>query len=181
MGNRIKELRDARGWTQEMLAERMGTSQQHLGRLERETRRLNTDWLERAARALEVRIEDLLDTDDEDGPDVSAVADDATLTPIARALGTKSVCLFRVDTDVVVDSGVLQDSIIPVDKSPDAITEAKTGDVVLVAAGLEDKRLLLRVLVRPSLVTTNRPGVNTCFRLDNPSIGAEIAGVVMRD
>lgn len=60
--NRIAELRQARGWSQEELAKQAGTTNQQIGRLEAGTRRLTVGWMERLARPLGVAPQDLLDT-----------------------------------------------------------------------------------------------------------------------
>jgi len=52
MENRIKELRRARGLTLQALAEKAGTTNQQISRLERGDRRLTTDWMERLGNAL---------------------------------------------------------------------------------------------------------------------------------
>lgn len=52
--NRIAELRKAKGMTQEQLANAVGTTVNALGKLERGARRLNQDWIDRIAAALEV-------------------------------------------------------------------------------------------------------------------------------
>mgnify|MGYP003394607186 CR=1 FL=1 len=57
----LKELRAARGWSQEELASRAGTSNQMIGMLERNERRMSTHWMERLAAALECHPLDLLD------------------------------------------------------------------------------------------------------------------------
>ena len=54
MANRIKELREARGMTQEGLADAVGTSFQQISRLENGTRRLTVEWMRRIAGALAV-------------------------------------------------------------------------------------------------------------------------------
>lgn len=182
MGNRIEELRSARGWTQEQLAERMGTSQQQVGRLEKAQRRLNTDWLEKAAEALEVRIEDLFEQKDRSAliDDVSPV-DDETMGSIAQALAKRGLRVYRVDADSVAESGINKGTLVTVDETPQAIDLAQTGDIVAVKAGLGEKRTLLRVLIRPSLVTTNRADRNSIFRIDNPAMDARLVGVVVRE
>lgn len=50
--NNIADLRKAKGWTQEQLAEAIGTTINNLGKLERGARRLNQDWIDRIAAAL---------------------------------------------------------------------------------------------------------------------------------
>ena len=59
--NYIRELRDARGWSQEELAGRTGTTNQQIGRLELGQRRLTAEWMYRLADALECHPTDLLD------------------------------------------------------------------------------------------------------------------------
>ena len=58
--NRIAELRQARGLSQEDLAKRAGTTNQQVGRLEAGTRRLTVEWMGRIARALGVAPAELL-------------------------------------------------------------------------------------------------------------------------
>lgn len=58
--NRIRELREARGLTQEELAAEAGTTSQQIGRLERGARSLRQDWMERIAAVLGVTPAELL-------------------------------------------------------------------------------------------------------------------------
>ena len=60
LSNRIRELRRSAGLSQEALAEKVGTTNQHIGRLESGKRRLSTDWMERIASALQCDPSDLL-------------------------------------------------------------------------------------------------------------------------
>src|SRR5690606_38519983 len=52
--NNIADIRKAKGWTQQQLADAIGTTINTLGKLERGTRRLNQDWVDRIAVALDV-------------------------------------------------------------------------------------------------------------------------------
>ncbi len=61
MSNRIKELREDRGWSQEDLAHRAGTTNQQISNLENGKRRLTQDWMKRLADALECHPLDILD------------------------------------------------------------------------------------------------------------------------
>lgn len=63
MALRIKQLREERGWTQEVLAARSGMSRSQLAMIERETRPANTIRLNAIAAALGVAPEDLFETD----------------------------------------------------------------------------------------------------------------------
>lgn len=51
--NRIRELREARGFTLEELAGRVGTTNQQISHLELGKRQLTVDWLRRLAVALD--------------------------------------------------------------------------------------------------------------------------------
>lgn len=58
--NRIAELRQARGWSQEELASRIGCTKSQLSRLENGQRGLSREWQGRLSAALDVAPEDLL-------------------------------------------------------------------------------------------------------------------------
>lgn len=58
--NRIREMREKRGLSQEALARACNTTNQEIGMLERSERRLTVDWMADIARALDVRMRDLL-------------------------------------------------------------------------------------------------------------------------
>lgn len=60
MFNRIKELRESAGLTQQQLATRAGTSQPQIDRLEKSSRKLTQDWMNRLSRALGCEPQDLL-------------------------------------------------------------------------------------------------------------------------
>lgn len=62
-GNRIRELRVAAGLHAHELADRIGTTQSTISRLEAGTRGLTIDWLYRIALGLGVRAADLLDNE----------------------------------------------------------------------------------------------------------------------
>lgn len=61
MKNNLKQLRERAGLSQEALASAMGTTRNQLTKLEAGTRRLSDVWIERAARALNVRKGELVD------------------------------------------------------------------------------------------------------------------------
>lgn len=60
-GDRIKALREKRGWTQQQLADRIGVARVTVARVERALARPSLDLLERLARALRVKLTDLLE------------------------------------------------------------------------------------------------------------------------
>lgn len=61
MGNKLKSLRDERGWTHEEAATAMGVSRSQFIKLERGERRLTVDYINRAAAAFGVRPADVID------------------------------------------------------------------------------------------------------------------------
>jgi transcriptional regulator with XRE-family HTH domain len=60
IGRRLKRLREARGFTQEALAEKVGTSRVTIARIETRNRRPSIPMLQKLARALGVEVEDML-------------------------------------------------------------------------------------------------------------------------
>lgn len=81
MKNRIKQLREAKGWSAERLAEEAGTSQQQIDRLEKGQRRMTTEWIHRISLALGCDGSDLI-------PEL--VAKDETWIKELRALGEEA-------------------------------------------------------------------------------------------
>jgi transcriptional regulator with XRE-family HTH domain len=63
VGRKIKELRQEKGWSQQLLADHAELERAHLSRLEEGKREPGLRVLERIARALEVEIEDLVRRD----------------------------------------------------------------------------------------------------------------------
>lgn len=64
MGLRIKELRQAKGLSQQLLAEMAGVSRSQLSEIENERKPANTLRLAAIARALDTTVEDLFDYGD---------------------------------------------------------------------------------------------------------------------
>lgn len=60
MRNRVKELRKAKGWSLARLGERIGANRSQVWKLENGRTRLNTDWMAKIAKALDVQPADLL-------------------------------------------------------------------------------------------------------------------------
>lgn len=64
IGFRIKNLRKQRNWTQEELAERSGVNISYLGTVERGTRNVSADTLDRIISSLEISVSDFFNMDD---------------------------------------------------------------------------------------------------------------------
>lgn len=58
-GRRVRELRDARGWSQEELADQAGLHRTYISAVERAVRNPTLTVIERIAKALKVRIAEL--------------------------------------------------------------------------------------------------------------------------
>lgn len=63
MKNNIRDIRKAKGLSAQKLAERIGTTQQQVTRLERGDRRLSDVWMEKLAKALKCKPSDLINED----------------------------------------------------------------------------------------------------------------------
>jgi transcriptional regulator with XRE-family HTH domain len=61
LAERVKRYRTARGWSQEELAERANLHRTFVSQIERATKKSTIVTVDRIAKALEVRIGDLLD------------------------------------------------------------------------------------------------------------------------
>ncbi len=59
-GMRLKRLRENQGWTQQVLAEKVGVARVTIARIEIGNRRPSLELLERLAKALRVKAGDLL-------------------------------------------------------------------------------------------------------------------------
>ncbi len=81
--NRIRELRDAKGFTLTELADRVGTSNQQISYLELGSRQLTTRWMERIAPHLGVRPADLLPVNPTRAQDVDQREEDRVRAEMA--------------------------------------------------------------------------------------------------
>ena len=59
LGNRIKELRSAKNFTQEQMADQIGVSRQKYARIEKGTNQITLKMLSRIARVLDVTVADI--------------------------------------------------------------------------------------------------------------------------
>ena len=59
-GDRVRQLRQAKGWSQEQLAARAGLQRTYVGGVERGERNISVRSLDKLARAFETALSDLL-------------------------------------------------------------------------------------------------------------------------
>jgi transcriptional regulator with XRE-family HTH domain len=182
--NRIKELRDLQGLSQEELGKRVGTTQPQIQRLETGERKLTEDWMRRIAKGLGCRPADLLTVAimAEFENEVVPFFPDA-MQDLAKPLKARNLAYFRVKTDALTLADVPREMVILVDQSEKAINERKTGDILLLqVTGQNSKRRsvrLVRQYVAPRMLTTNRAGTNVSFGLDEQAFNVEIKGVAI--
>lgn len=126
MENRIKEFRARSGLTLQQLADRVGTSNQQISRLERGQIRLSTDWLVKLASALGCEPADLIGR----GTGASPVEAEDGVLPIggdehrlywalARQLfpSNPDITLWRMQGTAMDLAGILPDDLLCVEMS----------------------------------------------------------------
>lgn len=179
--NRIRELRKARGLSTSALAELVGTSQVQISRLERGERGLTVEWMMNIAKALDCLPEDLL------GPvalaqfEESAEPYQSGNDEIDHALSEQNRFFYTSRSKALTGLGIEPDQPLLFDMSAAACNNLMTGDIVIVQ--LMDKRgtmaakTLVRQFIAPDLPTTNKPGRNLSFHMDEDGFSAQIRGV----
>lgn len=178
--NRIAELRRLKGWSQEVLAEKVGAHKMTIHRLEKGETKLTVEWMQKLAHVFECSAADLLDfaalAEAED--DVEPVALEG-MGRMMAAMARKGIAGYRVIGRSVTKVGVKPGDMIAVDASPEAVSGVKTGDIVLVEVRAPNSARVLRQYVAPGLLVTNRDGNNLAMSTDDPSVQPTILGVVM--
>ncbi|MDO1582406.1 XRE family transcriptional regulator [Rhizobium oryzicola] len=120
MGNKLKQLRTAAGWTHEQAADAMGVSRGQFIKLERGERRLTSDYIELAARAFQVRPAEILeDADRETVPIMGYIGAGAEIMPEYEQTPPEGLDQIEVPfplPDDMVAFEVRGDSMLPVFK-----------------------------------------------------------------
>jgi transcriptional regulator with XRE-family HTH domain len=182
--NRIAEHRRKRGLSQGALAALVGTTQPTIQRIESGAQNLTEEWLMRLSGALDVPPIDLLgiavvaELRDEVEPLLLSIDD-----TLAAAIATKGFAAYRVATSAVQNLDIKVGTTLPVDTSAEALRQIKTGSLVLARVSSrksgEHLGLVIRQFIAPSLLTTNRPGRNASFSVDDDELCVEIIGIAM--
>lgn len=182
--NRIRELREAKGWTQAYLGKLVGRSKYVIGRLEDGTTPLKIDMARKLAEALDVTIPDLLtgpmveDFQEEAAPYVSE-----SESPLMRAIKRRNLSPWTIMTDSLDALGLKPGDMRIFDHSQEAVDKVRTGDVVIVQLYDREDPLkattVIRQFIAPGLIVTNRAGTNIAVTLDNPNFEGVIKGVMV--
>ncbi|WP_194287567.1 XRE family transcriptional regulator [Agrobacterium sp. ICMP 6402] len=120
MGNKLKSLREERGWTHEKAAEEMGVSRSQFIKLERGERRLTIQYINQAARAFGIRPSDILeDMDDNTVPLMGYIGAGAEIMPEMEQVPPEGLDQIHVPfplPDEMIALEVRGDSMLPVYK-----------------------------------------------------------------
>jgi transcriptional regulator with XRE-family HTH domain len=178
--NRLREIREARGLTQEQVADKLGTTATHISRLENERSQLTHHWMVKFAELYRVRPADLIAN--VVVAEVEQEVEPMPLTdPVAAAIAMRGMRVYRVIGSSVEDAGIRRGDTITVDESEGAIAGIAGLDVVLVEIG-KDRARVLRQWVPPGMLVTNRvsAGANLAITMGDLTVSPEIIGVVIR-
>lgn len=156
MQNRIKELRDTKGWSMRDLAARANTSASTINKLEKGETKLTVVWMERLSKIFGVPPEQMLKRSS-----MTPVSDDVELfTPNGGDFSalrlTESQVLYRVKANVLDQIGIVSGDILVAETTPEEIAAVRTGDIVI-ARIREDEtvQIALRQFIEPSMLITN--------------------------
>jgi transcriptional regulator with XRE-family HTH domain len=193
--NRIREYRMERGLTIDQLAELVGVSQPHMGRLERGERDLLVPVAEKIGQALNRTTVEILGFEPEDGG-LAVVALAAGLDDEARmyehnpgdplgGLQTATRQLWTCETDALDNLRIFRSDVLIVETDGDVLRKIAPLDAVLVRwpqpdAGLKPV-LLLRQFIPPRLLISNSSRANVVpLDLDDTVIIGVIKGAHRR-
>jgi putative transcriptional regulator len=167
MHERIRELREARGWSMRELAERTNSSASTINSLEKGKVQITVPWLERLANAFEIPVGELAGFSADPiwrGNDI-AICDKITPRVSRVQLGPNET-LYRVISYAMDQVGIPLNALVVVNTSPISLNDLKTGDFVAGQYSIGGEELmLLRQFVEPSLfitnsITQNQPIIN---------------------
>jgi transcriptional regulator with XRE-family HTH domain len=155
MINRIREFREAKEWSQQRLADLVGTSQTQIDRLEKNQRRVSDYWLEKLSKALNCSPIDLISKAAKNVPVVGYVGAGALVLPVddhAQGMGLDEVpSPVGIDDPDIVALRVRGDSQMPMledgwlifyKRSYDGVSHDCIGRLCVVA--LEDGSVLVK-------------------------------------
>jgi transcriptional regulator with XRE-family HTH domain len=179
MENRIKQLREARGWSMRKLAEKVSTSASTINKLEKGETTLNVHWMERLARIFDVSAAELLGSaSDKVGFQEDVIPHERGQDEPKLAL-TETQLLYQVTTKALDQLGIMPGALLVVETSKASLTAIENGDPVIAQLTSDrDAITLLRQYIAPSLLITNSSEDNApIINLRNEDAG--IQGIVV--
>lgn len=176
--NRIRALREARGWSQTTLGERIGTSKFSVSRLEAGATRLDLETAKKVADALEVSVAEVLGIEPAPAGRAGGFREDAEVykagldDPFARlADASRNQSLYRITSDAVDEVGPRAGDVALVDLSHEAVEKVRPMAIVIaqryldpiagngheqqIVLGRQRAVTLVRQFVPPGLLITN--------------------------
>lgn len=189
--NQIKALRKKRGWSSEVLAEKVGISQGHMSRIENGTRGLSIPLAEEIANVLAVGVQDVLGLNSTSPaePQQSGLAEDATPyvagddERMALPRRRENVDPYVIRTNALDKIGIARGDVVEVDCSAAACEDIKPMQAVVVQLLHPDPNkmvavTLIRQFVPPALLITNSSVANAPM-LDMDRDEVHIRGVII--
>lgn len=182
MKNRIKDLREARGWSLEQLAARFGdsTTASTVHKLETGTMKLTTEWMEKLGKAFGgIDPIEIIDDRPRAGftEDVTRyVAADGQPALTAKA----GHALYTVTSGALDEIGILKGDVVEVDERDEARREVATGDIVVadVETGPGATVRVMREFIEPALLITNSRAENA-IPINTRTTRTTVLGVVV--
>lgn len=186
--NRLKELRQSRGWSVRDLAEKAGISHSYIVRIESGERGLSVDMAEKLGNALDVAPSKVLglEQDGSEQPRHLGLRDEAEpyeigpTSPITlRSTARENVVPYEVKSGALDALGYTPGDVVFVNISQSAVDNLAPGQCVLVQAydGMTAKTIL-RQFIAPALLITNSRTENAIpLRIDADDVA--IKGVVI--
>lgn len=161
MKNRIRELRQARGWSMEHLGELLGKkSISAIARLEKAEADLIVEDLIAAANVFHVSWEEVVGYEPPIVEDAISV-DPAQASADFRLMPHDDEAYYTVQTPVLDALGVEVGDLIIVDRSSEAFERLQSLDAVVITVQQGKKATtLLRQFIEPDLFVTNSKGAN---------------------
>lgn len=162
MKNRIKELREARGWSMEELGRRVGIGKSGVNKWEKGVNQIKMDKLQKLAEIFEIPIYEIIDVS---GNTVGSFEEDAE-PYVAKNKNERidlgnAEFLYTAKTIVLDQIGIVPGTTLVVNMDNDATEHMQSEDIVL--AQLYDgmsAKTVLRQFIAPSLLITNSSSDN---------------------
>ena len=180
MKNRIKELRDKRGWTMRDLAARLNTTSSTINKLEKGLTRLNVQWMKRLSEVFGVHPDQIVEFSlaiQEEKPDDASLYEGK----IEELKVMETQLLYIVKKVALDQRGIEPGMILIVETSSERVEKMHSGDIVIAEhSGDMGITTLLRQFVSPNVLITNsseyRPSIISTKQKDVAIRGIAVGG-----